>query len=504
METASEDKESVPRLIWLAVVLALTARGLAGLICDVSVDEGFTYFLSTLSLSQLFPTLLVESHPPGFYLITKLFSGWTHSQFWLRLPSMVCGALCPLVIYRIGRSLNLRDEALWVSFIVALNWLTIAEEAKIRMYGLLDLFTLLAIALFLSQDRNSKIERWLLLGAILVLPWIHLFGYGLVLLLTLLAFKPGWARGSERLVLVFSCLASAVWLAATVHSRGSHPNADPIGSQIVPKAADLMIFPSGIVSLDALVLWLGLPFQSWHPLALVLGVAFWLGCGVGFLKLCKENLRGGLLLGGFALVPPLILGVFSFWAGGRYTQHRYFIVFLPILLFFLFRALGPLLSRILTGLLIAVNLFLLVLLPVDTRLHTQHWRTVVDFLHQEARPEDRIVVYNPYAMVALAFYYPHQQAKFLAVDSVRGNLSLPPGYAPLVPVFPHQLTEEFKSSLGNGQVFLILHQEKSPLVREWFLQNYRVVGVYQEPNINPFGRFTVYRLLSIAPEESHD
>ncbi|MCA9793591.1 MAG: hypothetical protein KC910_17390, partial [Candidatus Eremiobacteraeota bacterium] len=417
----------LPVGVLAAVVLGLLARAMASVVCDVSVDEGFTYFLSTLPMAKLMVALKGEAHPPGMYLVTKLFSGFTHSQFWLRLPSFLAGCLAPIPIYWLGKQLEMEEESMWVGAVVALNWLTVIEEAKIRMYGMLDLCCLVALALFLASEQPWR--KRLLVVAILTLPWLHLFGFGLLGLMCLLALKPDWATGWQRLALGASLVCGGLWLLVVVHTRHTVGSTDAsVALMSTGQSGVVLKFPCSLVGLDALAWEAGWAANgAWSAFAWIFSLLFWAGCLVGALRLGRENLKASLLCTGFALVPPLTLALFSLWAGGRFVQQRYFVVFLPVLLLLLFKAAGPKVARPLGLALIVVNGLLVLALPVNPALHAQHWRTVTRYLEENARPQDKIVVYHPYAITAIGFYYPHQQTRFKAEDSTGGTFVFPPG-----------------------------------------------------------------------------
>ncbi|MGE0488673.1 MAG: hypothetical protein AB7S38_05630 [Vulcanimicrobiota bacterium] len=485
----------LPVGVLAAVVLGLLARAMASVVCDVSVDEGFTYFLSTLPIDRLMTALRGEAHPPGMYLVTKLLSGFTHSQFWLRLPSFLAGCLAPVFIYLLGKEMGMEEESVWVGAVVALNWLTVIEEAKIRMYGLLDLGCLVAMALFLRSE-----ERWqkaILLVAILILPWLHLFGFGLLGLMCLLALKPDWATRWQRLALGASLLAGGAWLMVVLRTRHTVGSTDAsVDLMSSGPSAAVLKFPGALVGLEALAWEAGWATSgAWSVFSWLFSLLFWAGCLAGAVCLGREHLKASLLCTGFALVPPLTLALFSLWAGGRFAQQRYFVVFLPVLLLLLFKAVGMRVARPLSGALLVLNALLLLALPVSPALHAQHWRTITRYLEENARPGDKIVVYHPYAITAIGFYYPHQQTRFLAEDSSGGTFVFPPDAAPLIPIYPPQLTDSFRQRLGDSVVYLVLNQELSPEVRQWFGERYWLADSYEQVSIHSMGNVSLYKLL---------
>ena len=166
-----------------------------------------------------------------------------------------------------------------------------------------------------------------------------------------------------------------------------------------------------------------------------------------------------------------------------------------VLLLLLFKAAGPKVARPLCLALIVINALLVLALPMNPALHAQHWRTVTRYLEENARPQDKIVVYHPYAITAIGFYYPHQQTRFKAEDSSGGTFLFPPGAAPLIPVYPPQLNERFRQQLGDSVVYLVLNQELSPEVRQWFGERYWLADSYEQVSIHSMGHVSLYKLV---------
>lgn len=488
-------------VVGAAVLFGLAVRLLAGWISDLTRDEAFTYFISTLPFLQLVDSVRVDPHPPGIYLVTTLISGWSRSELFLRLPSLITGALCPYLIYRLARELKMEREGVWLSWLLALNWLLATQQARMRMYGLVTFFSLIAMELFLRQrgeQPRSQAERWLFALAVMLVPWFHLFGFGLIGLFFLLSWNKKWVSTWYRVWSWLSLGTACLWIEVVRRSASIKQQIDAQGAAVQAQPRSPLTFPSELLGLDFPVLLSSQSDSGWWTFTTwTVGILFWGACVMGVVRLWKDDRMAALLFGGFCLVPPLMLLIYSFWET-RYNQPRYFIYFFPAYLLMVFRA-QPKVGRLVTPALLILNTILLGMLVNTPELRSQNWQMVAKKLEQQATPNDFILVYDPYSIVALSFYYHEGKIKFESTGSTKGRMNLPPGAVPLTPLIPAHLGPELEKHLGNARIFLVLSQERSQAVRVWFSQRYHVVDAYEEPSLAHSGRVSLYTLQKREP-----
>lgn len=92
----------------------------------------------------------VEVHPPYLYFLYKLMLLAGSSDFWLRLPSAVCGVLSLFFLWRLGeRLLESRFAALAALGLLAVHPLHIWISRQVRPYALIGLCFTLALGFLL-------------------------------------------------------------------------------------------------------------------------------------------------------------------------------------------------------------------------------------------------------------------------------------------------------------------------------------------------------------------
>ena len=133
-------------------------------------DEVFTATLARLPLARLWAATVADVHPPAYYLLiwaTNQAVGGAGESV-LRLPSLLAGLGFILVVYRLGRALDMRAAAVWgATALTALAPFQIYYSQELRAYALLMLATGLA-ALGLVERRS-----WLFIGGSLAALYLH-------------------------------------------------------------------------------------------------------------------------------------------------------------------------------------------------------------------------------------------------------------------------------------------------------------------------------------------
>lgn len=124
-----------------------------------------------------------DNNPPLLYLILHywiLLAG--SSEFSVRLPSALAGALAVLVIYRIGTLLFDRGAGLLAALILALSAYHVRYAQEARAYGLMVFLTLLSFYFFLRLTKGG-VSRYSSVGYIIstaLLMYTHIYGVFLV------------------------------------------------------------------------------------------------------------------------------------------------------------------------------------------------------------------------------------------------------------------------------------------------------------------------------------
>ncbi len=144
------------------------------------LDEAITIHQARLSLHDLFTNLYNgDRQPPLYHLVLWLtIRAFGHSEFAVRLPSLVAGTLIVPALYELGRELYDRRTGLIAAGFAAVSPMLIWYAQEVRMYEFATLFGLLALLFQLRAIRNpSSLGNWA--GYILAsaaLLWSHYFG----------------------------------------------------------------------------------------------------------------------------------------------------------------------------------------------------------------------------------------------------------------------------------------------------------------------------------------
>jgi uncharacterized membrane protein len=169
--------------------LILVGLIVVGLILRVAVtrgiwlDEAISIHQARLSLHGLFQTLYNGDRQPPLYDLVlyatiKIFG---HSEFAVRLPSLIAGTLVIPVLYELGRELYDRRTGLLAAAFAAVSPLLIWYSQEVRMYEFIALFGLLALLTQLRVIRSGTMLNWAAyILATAALLWSHYFGLLLI------------------------------------------------------------------------------------------------------------------------------------------------------------------------------------------------------------------------------------------------------------------------------------------------------------------------------------
>ena len=121
-----------------------------------------------------------DNNPPLFYLILHywmLLAG--DSEFSVRLPSAMAGALAIPVIYKIGTLLFSRSAGLLAALILALSAYHLYYAQEARAYSVMVFLTLLSFYFFLRLAKGDNVPRSASVGYIIstvLLMYTHFYG----------------------------------------------------------------------------------------------------------------------------------------------------------------------------------------------------------------------------------------------------------------------------------------------------------------------------------------
>lgn len=124
-------------------------------------DEYVSWAIASIPLGKSFiQGVIAQCHMPFYYLYLKFFMHFFgNSDFALRISSLIPGVLSILSMYFVGR--EFKDEKLGVlcSSITAISSFLIYFSQEVRFYGLVFLFTSLALLFTIKLTKNQNVRN---------------------------------------------------------------------------------------------------------------------------------------------------------------------------------------------------------------------------------------------------------------------------------------------------------------------------------------------------------
>lgn len=222
-----------------AVLLAFGCRMHTLGLESLWLDEGFTYQISRLSPPSILATLATaDNHPPLHYL---LLWGWMNligsSEFAMRMLSVVCGVLTVAIVARLGARLFGPTVGLSAALLLAVSPFHIWYSQEARMYALLCLMAVGAMAAYARAFQHGS-RRWWVAVAVLdaLAMYSHYYGFFVLVAQALFALVISVQQRAVRwrgtaLAVALAGLAYAPWLPAIwqQYQRAPHDYAPLLG-----------------------------------------------------------------------------------------------------------------------------------------------------------------------------------------------------------------------------------------------------------------------------------
>jgi len=183
-----EDNYLLLLIILLGVVLRI--YDLSGE--SIWLDEAVTSQVSELSIRELIQWMIAknDNNPPLYYMLMHFWvSLFGHSEFSLRLPSVIVGTGSIILIYAVGKLIFNRTTALIASLILAVSVFHIEYSQEARVYSLLAFLTLCSFYLFLKTLSGSK--TLYIIGYVItsvLLMYSHFYGVFILIVQNIFCF----------------------------------------------------------------------------------------------------------------------------------------------------------------------------------------------------------------------------------------------------------------------------------------------------------------------------
>ena len=227
---ASEESISAPaRGLWqrlsaaapgLLILAGLAARLISAQSKFLNADEAMHYLLATQpTLAEAYRASLGTAHPPLLIIFLHYWAMISHSEFFLRLPSVVAGTAAGGFIYAWLRNAIDRGTAIVAMSLLLFSPALIYNSAEVRQYALLLCF--MSATLYLLEIAFIRNSPLLMLGSALTLYLAMLTHYAALIFAVSIAvyglIRLASGRASGRLVAAWvatqaGCMAVAAFL----------------------------------------------------------------------------------------------------------------------------------------------------------------------------------------------------------------------------------------------------------------------------------------------------
>lgn len=467
----------------LLILCALIVLGLALRLAvprGLWLDEAISVHQARLSLHDLFENLYNgDRQPPLYHLIlwvtTRAFG---HSEFAVRLPSLIGGALMIPVLYELARELYDRRTGLVAAAFVSISPALIWYSQEVRMYELAALFGLLALLTQLRAIRNGSMLNWAAyILATAALLWTHYFGLIVIavqqiIFIGVLAYRRRSGEPVRPLALGFAySLAVLAMELIPLLVFAHHQYQVTSGAAGSPSGTyDLLSFYSVLANL-AWSIW------GYQPdAATVLLAAMWPLALLGSLVLLG---RGGsrqttAIAGAAMLLVVALLVVAAF--DNSYFEIRNFLILSPLVLLLVARLITGWIRQPRARLLVAGAVAATLLIGLaDQQLNNSNprlfdFRGAIDDIKANAGP-NALVLYEPGDMHYVLEYY----APNLRRQALSKRISAATEGSPIFVLASFQSNQTFFNQTNKvvGQLTFfrkLVHRFKTPQTIVWEFQ----------------------------------
>lgn len=449
------------------------------------VDEAFTYFLSCSEPYDLLLSAARDNHPLLFPMFAWVWSGFSSSPVWLRLPVIAAWAVSFTYFWRLAALVTARpwlpalgytlSYGLWVSQTVYRANSLFEAAFLMGLWAAIQEFSPKSVS---GQVPDTEPVKWLAKPrtweswvALLLLPQLNYLGVVVLLYWTVRCRS----LRAPALVswIVFTITAASVFLLrahdVAVPSRGGA--FVPLRLGLCPcqdlgfEALAILQNSQIAVGLAVILLagWVYSVRQQWANLVVRESLFVWI-CLLGFQVLL------GLVKGGNWIMTRNMVYfgsvIWLSWGGGNDKLRNIFF--------------GPVL---------ATGLYAALWGPFHREFWTQDWASVRDYLAKNANNNDLVCIHPAYGAVGLA-----ANGVGRCVFK-RSELKILPTKPEVVPINETTLGPALEKYLEGHRLFVIFNQEENETVRDWFRERYLVASELDLRSRRTWGNFQVYLLL---------
>lgn len=428
MKNAIADRKSIAALllhrrsVWLPIVLHLAITLPLAYQLNIWMDEASTLYTTRdgfpHTLSNVFAD---EKQAPLYFLILSVWRMFSDSIFFARLFSILAGALTVFFFHRLARRFFDEFAANFISVLFAIHPYLIWASVEIRVYSTVILLSVLLLEFFAEgfldeadvSRKDAKVQRKAriiyVLIAVVSLYTNYYLGFllvgGFVALLFLRRFGTAKIYFLQMLIVGVGVLPLALVIRQQFAMNTSGFTAEKSvfeGLKILWNHLFTLTFP--------------VEFAPGNEPSVITVIRIWFvrfSTAAVIFFLLKDRFRGAsqkvLAFMAITLVVAIFLLIAYLLLGAEYIASRHVaVLFVPLVLFS-----GLLLTNVLPKKGLVFFVVALALLFPYSKIYKQYptfakrgdWMRVAQFIRENEKPNQPIIVFQTYDALSLPFYY---------------------------------------------------------------------------------------------------
>lgn len=458
------------------------------------MDEGFSVWMASHTLPELFKLIPHDAHPFIFYTFLHFWMKGGDSEAYLRFPSVICGVISCLVIYALGKELlgekqGILTAVFWACAMIALN-----SETDVRMYAYATCFALLSTFWFWRAYQYGGKKNWALyyVFASLSLYTHYYTGFIIMAQWIFLLVEKRW-REAVWVPLILTLIFSPwtpVFFFQFFHAIDTR----------MPKAGWFETFLYFGMFLNAR------RYFTANHLFITLASIFSIGALLwGFFKMFKKNRKEAIFLMLLFGIPFSVPFAISHFSPRHIFVFRYTVLFAPyFFLLFLYGLFNiPRTAAFpVYGALIFMNVSIWILSLTGPAYQTQNWREAARKIENHLRKTQVILVEQQMSIYPL-WYYLSQRFPIVWNGNAGYDLMITKKrFIPVVPLFGTSLPGVKQwinhDEKEKSEIWLVLCQpflvDKHLAVPKWLLSHQKILHIYELRSISKINRIVLYLL----------
>lgn len=139
-------------------------------------DEYTSWMIASVPFNEGFwQAVKTQCHMPFYYIYLKLFMLYSQSDLWLRLSSVLAGAISIPVMYFVGKEKNV---GMLCAFFTSISAFLIYYSQEVRFYGILFFFSALSLLFTMRLVKNvNKKNLFLYILSNFMILFTHTIGF---------------------------------------------------------------------------------------------------------------------------------------------------------------------------------------------------------------------------------------------------------------------------------------------------------------------------------------